>query len=1011
MSETTFKKLKRPKIKDKNLVLGIDLGTTYSCVGIWIESKVEIIPNKLGYRTTPSMVCFQENETLIGDAAKFKASKYPYLTIFDAKRLIGRKFSEEEVQNDIKTFPFKVTKDEKDNPIIQVEINNKIKKEFTPRDISAIILKQIKQDAESFLEKEIKDVVITVPAFFNDLQREETKNAGIICGFNVLRIIKEPIAAALAYKLNNQNNQNILVFDLGGGTFDISILKSENNALKVISTKGNNHLGGNDFDNRLVDFCVSRFEEEYNVDLKIKDNDDDKEINKKKRSLYRLKIACEKAKIDLSNMGNTTIDIDCLYDQYNFYTNILRNEFEMICKDLFNKCFECVDEVLSDGNMKKNQIDEILLIGGSTKIPKIREMVKNYFNKNPNYSINPDETVACGAAIQGSIILNTKINENNIILLDKIPFPFGIANIDGKMVDIIKEGADIPISKSKIFYTPYDDATSVKIDIYEGPYEDIKDNYKIGEFDLVNLPKKKRGEIEIKVTFTIDINNILHVNANYIEGNISKEIEIVNDRHVYFKDSIKKIDKLFNENKITNYKGEILKFEKEYKSSNNIYDLKNLIKALENFIDTFEKDIKDNKAMIDKYYYYIKTLFRKYNSSFENNKSNRIEIKNQIIKYFNIILKKGLDTKELINIFNQNFKLQYYLLIEYMQFYLNEGINYEKNDNLKTAIQFFNEGLNIFYDDHNNFNQIISKIESDEKKKFKEIYESLFFNLKRNQSKIFYNIGEKYLKNGDEKDDIEEYINAIDNYRKAYSILKEKVSENIYINESFYKSYNKLEDIGITSSQNSLYCTMGFSEEDEEKYNRFDYELEAKIIYKIVFITYEKLQNIINLSGLKERLLLCKDYINKIQNNNNNDLYEKVKKMIIKIEKEIEEINEKDKNIDKLTNKMKENYPQIFKELEEMENKSNEDYIKFILKKYPSNKYKKNNSIDSYKNTRDITIEFIEELFLQYFPDSYPRQTEEEKKYYCIVSKIDAHLSSIKNELETRRAPIKKKKK
>ena len=1015
MSEITIQKIKKSHFIDKNISIGIDLGTSYSCAGIWYNNKVEIIPNQFGYRTTPSMICFQENQTLIGNSAKFAASKYPYLTIFDAKRLIGRKFSEEEVQNDIKTFPFKVTKDDKDNPIIEIEINNKIKKTFTPTDISAILLKQIKIDIEEYLGREIKDAVITVPAFFNDLQREETRNAAKIAGLNVLRIIKEPIAAALAYNLSNENNKNILIFDLGGGTFDVSILKVDKNVLKVISTKGDNHLGGNDFDNKLVDFCVGIFKDKYNVDLQINNNDDIKEINKKKKALYRLKIACEKAKIDLSRMEHTSINIDRLYDKYDFETNISRSDFEFVCADLFIKCFNYIDEVLSETNIDKNKIDEIILIGGSTKIPKIREMVKEYFNKEPNKSINPDETVAYGAVIQGSIILNTNKKGKNMILLDKNPFPFGVANIEGKMVDLIKEGSDIPISITKDFYTPYDDATSVRISIYEGPYEDVIDNYKIGEFDLVNLPKKKKGEVEIKVTFYIDVNNILHVSAKYLEGNISKEILIVNDRNICFTESIKKIDKLFVENieNIENYKGEIIKYEKEFNISKKLSDLQKLIAALENFINTFENNINYNKTMIKKYNHYINALFRKYNYSNEINGHDE-EIMKKIIKHFKLLLKYELDIKECLNIFNKNLDIKFCLLIEYMQFYLDNGIIYEKKNENKQAIKLFNEGLDFCYL-QNNLYEEIKKIKSNYKDKFIKIYGLLVFKLKRNQAKILYDIGEKYLKKGDETNNIEEYINAIDNYRKAYSILKDKFSENTSIKNSFCENFKLLENINIRSSigsYNSYFLSKEFTGEDEEEDNKIDYELEANIIFKIVYITYEKFNNTTNLSGLKERLLICKDYIKKINGNNKNDLYQKVENLINKIENEIIIIDENDRDSNELMKKMKKKYPRIFKELEEMESKSNEDYIKFILKRYPYTKYiDQNDSIDVDKGLRENQIELIEQLFTNYFPDVYPRETEEQKKYYCIVSKIDAHLSSIKSELETRQNSKKKKKK
>ncbi len=419
------------KEEESDVIIGIDLGTTFSCVGVWKNNKIEIVPNSSGKRLTPSYVYFDNQKRLIGDPAKNKIAKNAEKTVYDVKRLIGRNYSDPHVQNDMKLWPFKVEKDENiDKPLISIELNGKPEK-FYPQQISAMILSDLKNSAEEFLGKKIKNAIITVPAYFNEGQRKATKEAGEIAGLNVVRIINEPTAAALAYGFNNQFDdvKTILVFDLGGGTFDVSILKLEKSEFKVLSINGNTHLGGEDFDNRLVKYCADKFEEENNINI----------MNNQK-ALRLLKKYCEQVKIELSNNLEANIDIDRLAEGYDFELNIHRTDFEDCCKDLFDKCFPPITQALEDANLQKEDIDEIVLVGGSTRIPKIQEKLKEYFNgKELSKKINSDEAVAEGATIQAQLIKDGKINDT-IKFIDINPISLEIE----KMTIMIPKNTPIP---------------------------------------------------------------------------------------------------------------------------------------------------------------------------------------------------------------------------------------------------------------------------------------------------------------------------------------------------------------------------------------------------------------------------------------------------------------------------------------------------------------------------------------------------------------------------------------
>ena len=1024
-------------MEDEELSIGIDLGTTYSCVAVLRNGKVEIIPNENGQTLTPSIVSFiEEGEgVLVGEDTLNQLIINPKKTIYSIKRLIGRNFNDPEVQNDIKsnfwTFDVIEQKESK-RPVIEIKEKNGIKY-YYPEEISKFVLQKLLQSARAYLGQPVKKAVITVPAYFNDAQRNATKFAAEEAGIQVLRIINEPTAASLAYgldeklpkddslastfgnindlfnkekndKKNNFNKKNeeddekyIMVFDLGGGTFDVTLLKIEEDEIfNVIDTGGDTHLGGDDFNQKIIDYCLKEFATKLNIEVA--------EIKKDSEAMNRLKLAVETAKIKLSSEKEVFIDIDDFYNHELFHIKLTRILFEDLCQDLFKRLLQPFDPIL-DKLPDTDLIKEIVFVGGSTRIPKVKQLVQDFFyDVHINDSINPDETVAYGAAIQAA-----KLNKqggdilNDVILMDITPFSLGInvfnksQNIEiknkGSLMDVvIPKGTKVPVTITKNYKTSVDYQEKIRIGVYEGENYYVKDNHLLGNFYLVDLPKKKAGEVEDDVTFSIDENGILTVSAIETSKGINNSIKIINDKGFQKDEIIENINKTYtplvgdNHEEFKNYKKEMGYYYKEYINSYSSEDkykyIKNFGITLISFLNTFDKE--GNDTLGNKYFLYIKVLFESYKILIqlkklieENDKKMIIEKSKTFLEILSTFKNIGYNNYiELLNLFviNLNFAEKQ------EPFEKQKKINESRNDILYELTIYVME--------------LISK-------KAENILAKNLKYSRYNAKYLFQNclkINELFIKS---ERDLSRNVDIRNRQLKCIGKCKEeikKINTNSLIKfEQIKSSDNLIENADGMNREQLLILLDNFREAFHNLQGLNDPLTEAKILGNIVKINYKFLSN----TNYKELIKLSEQSINKAKSTNKNLEQFNWYSEISSIDQELKvKLKEKEKlNKEIFENKCETEHKKIFDEIKSYRKKSKIEFIEFILKKHPPlrSPLKENQTVKSQwsKNPKSFVIK----LSARYNPDNYSKDTEDEKLRFTIMRAISTEINAILSEL------------
>jgi len=1000
---------------EEGYALGLDLGTTFSCIGVYRNGEVEIIPNRNGDRITPSVVTVLDNDVILkGEETLDYLVKNYDSTIFAIKRFIGREYNDKKVQEDIKkeNFPFKMIGDKKGkNPIVEVK-NHK----FTLEEISSFVIRKLADNAEKFLNRKVKKLVITVPANFDNAQRNCTKQAALLADIEVLRMINEPTAAALAYGLQDKNSTadgKILVFDLGGGTFDVTILsidkQSEDN-FEIISTNGDKFLGGEDFDNKLVHYFLDSFCKKM--------NEKKEEILKDKKVIKKLKISCENIKKVLSSKNQAALNITNFYNKKDMMEKIKRDEFEELCQDLFEKLKKPLDQAIKDAKITSKDIKEIVLIGGSTRIPKIKIFLQEYFGKDCkiNDSINPDEAVAYGATLMAAKILIKKDkNLEQFNLMDITPLSLGIAVLnDSKNEEIKKEGSlmsvvikratKIPYSHSEIYQTAFDYVTEVKIRIYEGEKKYVKYNHILGEISVQNLPKKKKGEVKIEVNFFIDVNGILTVTAYKLpnEGEEKKPVDIIIEYQSIGLDK-GKIEELKEKNKkyynklktpnmkldFSNTREALNEFEDALKETTDEEDKYNIIMTYittyEEFINSFDKTNFDNETMLEKYYIYLKQLFEKYalilctKENYESSEENKNQIKENIKNYIKIFtLQTSGYLNDLLDILINIPKKIFYEIIVFSMEQMNIGgkkcLEERKQFCRYNSLMFFERAYSLF----NNYISNITKMvayQASYKKCQEELKVCLIYINEVKTGSIL--LLEDSIKQGQL---IKSNNTGFTKSQIGFAFTKEQEAEK---NEIILQNYEKLL-LEINPNIDAVLKRKKPSSEPNIK--------EAICIANIVKINFSFL------GKTNKRILdLCEhcDFIaNKLGITTEKPWFKEFSNLYGEIKSLYETI---ESNMKDMRKNMREKYKKKFDELEEKFNKkkNNKEYIDFILKNHPYQGYQGNEKAKEL-NSEDEQ-EKLSYLRAKYHPDQYEYSfdNEDSQLRYCLVEVIESHLNNM----------------